>query len=560
MVDHGDVLSPKDLIDRYSLKPGFRLAHLNNEDAEGIGGLSSLVSRSEDFWVDRLAGAQYPELRAVHCSELSETLDVREQHVEIDGEVLERLTALGVGPQIAMAAAFALFIGRRCGVADFVLGYRDDDLAAAVGQHADLFAEYVPLRVVLDTETTFDQALRSVINVLEATRTHKTFARDIWLRYPELKARAGRPDQAVAPVSIVTTKGRTPRTLAQGSAVTLSIPDDLADCSLIFDASLIAETDVGLLNEGFAAFLAAGLMNEGSATLGVVGVLGAAERRILLGDWNRTQVDWPSSTCIHELVEQQAAETPSAVALVCGETSLTYEELNARSNRVAQRLRELGIATESLVGVHLHRSVDMMVGVLGVLKAGGAYLPLDPSFPEDRLSFMIDDSRCGVIITETALRDSFSDGDAKAIVIDAEFGDWSGRDPVIVDVPVRPDNLAYVLYTSGSTGRPKGVMLEHRNVVNFFTGMNACVEGGSGGIWLAVTTLSFDISVLELLWTLTRGFTVVIYAGEDKAVNGASRSRQTAGENDGYSIPDLMKLHQRHAFAVHAFHGQHAYA
>jgi len=248
--------------------------------------------------------------------------------------------------------------------------------------------------------------------------------------------------------------------------------------------------------------------------------LADTERERLLVEWNETAVDAPPA-CIHAEVERQAARTPKAIAVRTGDAALTYEELERRANRLAAHLRGLGVGPDGLVGICLPRGNDMVVAVLATLKAGGGYLPLDPAYPRPRLEQMIVDSQVGVVVTTSALRGDLPLGEARAVCVDGDAGAIAAHAEGPVDGGARPETLAYVIYTSGSTGTPKGVMLEHRNVTNFFAGMDRVLGDRAGnvrpGVWLAVTSLSFDISVLELLWTLTRGFTVIVAADDDKA-------------------------------------------
>ena len=238
-------------------------------------------------------------------------------------------------------------------------------------------------------------------------------------------------------------------------------------------------------------------------------LLAENERRRLLVDWNRTEVDYPRDRCVHELVDAQARRTPDAIALVFRDKSISYRELSQRVERLAARLHGLGVQKDQRVGIHVDRSLEMVVGLLGILKAGGAYVPLDPGYPRERLSYMISDAQADVLLTQERLKDDLPAEGTQVICLDTF--DWSQP---TVDGNEFPDygseSLAYVIYTSGSTGKPKGVMLTHRNVVNFFAGMNKVLGDGPPGTWLAVTSISFDISVLELLWTLTRGFKVIV--------------------------------------------------
>ena len=188
--------------------------------------------------------------------------------------------------------------------------------------------------------------------------------------------------------------------------------------------------------------------------------------------------------------------------------SLTYEELNRRANRLARRLQACGAAPERLVGVFLSRSSDLVVALLAVLKSGAAYVPMDPAFPRQRLAWMLEDTQATVVVTERALADALPvAGGTQIVLVDAD-GETEASSNLTGDA--QPTDLAYVIFTSGSSGRPKGVMVEHRNVTNFFTGMDHSLGFSEPGTWLAVTSISFDISVLELFWTLTRGFKVVV--------------------------------------------------
>jgi amino acid adenylation domain-containing protein len=272
----------------------------------------------------------------------------------------------------------------------------------------------------------------------------------------------------------------------------------------------------------FQTMLAAAVGNP-AERISALPLLTDTERQQMLVTWNATDGEFPRDKIIHQLFEEQARRTPQAIAVVFGENELTYSELDSRAETLAQQLREVGVGPEGCVGLCLPRSLEMIVGLLGILKASGAYLPLDPAYPRERLEFMLDDSHARVLVTNENLRSQFSSADLKVVCLgNNEMNLVGGERVARTEMSALPNrssgNLAYVIYTSGSTGKPKGVMVTHRNVVNFFTGMDR-VLGTGPGIWLAVTSISFDISVLELFWTLTRGFTVVI-APDEQARSG----------------------------------------
>jgi natural product biosynthesis luciferase-like monooxygenase protein len=237
-----------------------------------------------------------------------------------------------------------------------------------------------------------------------------------------------------------------------------------------------------------------------------------AERAMVLDTWNATEIEYKSEP-IHISFETQVALTPDATALVFEDQSFSYAALNAAANKLSHRLRDMGVRTGTPVGLSTSRGPDLLIGALGILKAGGAYVPLDPAYPADRIKHYIADSGAPVIVTQSALADGLPKGDATLLVLDTDTGLAASSD-TNPDGGAGADTLAYLIYTSGSTGTPKGVMVGHGNVANFFAGMDQRITHNEGDAWLAVTSLSFDISVLELFWTLSRGFKLVL-AGDD---------------------------------------------
>ncbi|MET8582265.1 amino acid adenylation domain-containing protein [Streptomyces collinus] len=234
--------------------------------------------------------------------------------------------------------------------------------------------------------------------------------------------------------------------------------------------------------------------------------LSPEERHTLTVEWNATQVTQPDR-CVHELFAEQAARTPDAVAVVSGADTLTYAELDARVARFARRLAALGVGPGSLVAVYMERSAELLVALLGTMRAGGAYIPLDPGYPGDRLAYILADSRPRVVISDSGLRDRLSELTTGAsaphvVLIDEEYGDdVSSADPQ----RVTGADLAYVIYTSGSTGNPKGVMVPHRALTNFLCAMARRPGLTAADRMLAVTTHSFDIAALELFLPLVTG-------------------------------------------------------
>jgi amino acid adenylation domain-containing protein len=251
-------------------------------------------------------------------------------------------------------------------------------------------------------------------------------------------------------------------------------------------------------------------------------ILAASERHQILNEWNDTAAEFPADALLHELFEAQVERTPQRTALQAGTTVLSYAALDARANRLAQVLRSRGIGRGQRVGVCVERDADMLAGVLAVLKTGAAYVPLDPSFPEARLRFMAHDAQLALLVSTAALAGAVGLPRDRHLLLDADARMIAAAPNTRLSADAhgaQAGDPAYVIYTSGSTGKPKGVVIPHRAVVNFLTSMAREPGLGADDVLVAVTTLSFDIAVLELLLPLTRGAAVAI-ATRDEAVAG----------------------------------------
>lgn len=243
-------------------------------------------------------------------------------------------------------------------------------------------------------------------------------------------------------------------------------------------------------------------------------ILTPAERHQVLIEWNETTFEYPRHRGVHELIAERARVTPDRIALRFEGEALTYAELDRRANRIATRLRALGVRAETLVGILMERSPDLVAALLGIWKAGGAYVPLDPMYPVDRLEYMLEDSRAPVLVTQSSLATLLSARDVSVLSLDRgwhESAEESGDGLTSIS---GGENLAYVIYTSGSTGKPKGVQIPHRALVNFLYTMREAPGLTETDTLLAVTTLSFDIAGLELWLPLLVGAGIELVSRE----------------------------------------------
>ncbi|HXL18912.1 MAG TPA: condensation domain-containing protein, partial [Streptosporangiaceae bacterium] len=247
--------------------------------------------------------------------------------------------------------------------------------------------------------------------------------------------------------------------------------------------------------------------------IGRLDILTPEERRTILEEWNDTARSIPAST-LPELFEAQAARTPQAVAVVFEERRLTYAELNARANQLAHHLQGLGVGPETVVGLCVERSLEMVVGLMGILKAGAAYLPLDPGYPPERLAYMLGDARAPVLLTHAALLDRLPEHHAQVICLDADWEEISLHSLTAPAHVATSNNLAYVIYTSGSTGQPKGVGVLHCNIVRLVQNANF-VDLTPNDVFLHLAPLAFDASTFEIWGALLNGAKLVIYPDVD---------------------------------------------
>lgn len=262
-----------------------------------------------------------------------------------------------------------------------------------------------------------------------------------------------------------------------------------------------------------------GMVDNLDQTVSRLPLLDEAECRQLAIDFNQTAADYPRQLCVHQLFEAQTKKTPEAIAVEFETERLSYRDLDLRANWLAGYLRSIGVKPGVLVGVFVERSLEMIIALLGVMKAGGAYVPMDPTYPAERISFVLNDARVAVLLTQERLYKAANISAGNPVFLE---GEWANIARHMSDVPCGTpgaDDLAYVIYTSGSTGRPKGVEISHRSFVNLLLSMTKAPGLKARDTFLAVTTLSFDIAGLELFLPLAVGAKLVI-ANRESAADG----------------------------------------
>jgi len=498
------------------------------------------MAAAETYWRRRLAGFTEPTPLPAkrNTGDQPKASGYAERKRLLSTEVTDQLRRFSRQQQVTLntvvQAVWALLLSRYSGAQDLVYGAtvsgRPSELAG-VEEMVGLFINTLPVRVKVTAEQQVGEWLRQLqseqvemrqyeYSPLVAVQGWSEVARGqalfesivLFENYPVSDAVTGQNHGLRISDVRSTEQNHYPITIAIEPGARLGLMINYYQSE--FDAEVIERLMTHLQR------LLESLSEDPEQPIATVQMLSVAERHQLLVEWNDTESTYPADKSLAQLFEEQVERTPEATAVVYQEDQFTYAELNRRANQLAHHLRRLGAGPEQRVGICVERSAATVIGLLGVLKAGGAYVPLDPAYPGERLGYMLHDAGVELLVTQNQLRKRIPEHDAEAVCLDT---DWSiisresAENPARSIAPAARDNLAYVIYTSGSTGKPKGVMVSHRNVVNFFTAMDARIGDATPGAWLAVTSISFDISVLELLWTLARGFQVIVQS--DRAVD-----------------------------------------
>jgi natural product biosynthesis luciferase-like monooxygenase protein len=527
----GKEIVPSSWLAEQGVAVGDVLPALDDETAARVTDVHESLSRDESFWTRRLATFAAPD---VPYADRSGT----PQGATASADLALPAGADALGGD-GLVAAVAAYLARIADSDDCMLSYRDPGLADALKGAESSFASHVPLRLRPDRSAGFAAWRQTLSKELERVRKRKSYARDAVLRHASMAARADAIASALERVKIEQVADVAAHAAGPGVELAVAVAADGKACRWLHDPAVYSAETIATMQAQLVALLGAALA-DGARPLGELPILPEDERKRLLVDHNATAADYPRDACIHSLFEARVAERPDAPALAYLDEASSYAELNARANQLARHLRDQGVGPDVLVGVCIERSSDMLVAALAVMKAGGAYVPMDPSYPRERLALMLEDSKVAVLVTQARLLTHLPEHSAKAVVIDDDWATIAGHASGDLAPLAKPDNLAYCIYTSGSTGRPKGVMVEHRNAVNFFTGMDQRLGHEPGksepGVWLALTSLSFDISVLELFWTLARGFKVVLHTDKADEAAFARSKQQHADKNITFSL------------------------
>jgi amino acid adenylation domain-containing protein len=493
-----------------------------------------LLDELLSYWREALDGApERLELpadrpRAAAQSYRGETVDV-----ELPAALVTRLRDLACSSNVSLfvvlLSAFKVLLQRYSGQSDLVVGTpvsgrHYEETAALVGY----FSNTLPLHTDLGGDPSFRELLGRVRGVTLGALAYQE------LPFERLVQELN-PDRAASHTPIFQVlfgfdiDSREDHTFAGKPVEHVPIPanrwsrfdislvirqraDDSIDGFLEYASELFEPTTAARMLRHFKTLLEAVAENP-DHRLSELPLLTTEERRRTLADWNATEAGYPTG-CLHELVAQQAAKRPNALAVEFRDESLTYAQLDQRANQLAHELIARGAGPGSLVGICVNRSLELVVALLGVLKSGAAYVPIDPSHPANRQAFLLEDAQVPVLLTQASLVAGLPEHDAEVVCLDRDWPLIGRRSANPVDVETDPDQLAYVIYTSGSTGKPKGVEIAHRSVVNLVTHMSERPGLDEHDTVANLTTPAFDLSVPDWYLPLCHGARLVIVPPE----------------------------------------------
>jgi amino acid adenylation domain-containing protein len=498
ITQQGKVKLISGLAEDYQLQKGQRLPAITAELSAEIVKLASELSSKESYWCKQLAKWQPFALPGVQKLKRQTTAkDYQRVKLPLSPTVLDSIQLTNGTSALleVIVAAWAIYLTRLSGNQQITIGFgfersRGDRLLDP------WFASYLPVNLQIAPEQNFAGVLEAIAQRRKLNQKYQTYTTDLIPRSSQL---ANKPKSFA-----ITVAQENQQNSPLGDLIlTIAQPDSF----LSYNTEVFSPQQIALMLEQWQT-LVEEIATHNSRPISQLSLIcSSAKKR--LAEWNQTATDYPTDLCLHQLFEAKVVEDPEAVAVVCREKSLTRGELNRRANQLAHYLQQLGVQPETLVGVCLERSLEMAIAVFAILKAGGAYVPLDPNYPTARLNYLLKDAHVDVLLTQAKLLERLPETCAQIICLDQD------RDTKVLQEinpfsPVQSNNLAYVIYTSGSTGNPKGVAIEHHSAVNTLFDIEERFAVQSPDSVLAVSSLSFDLSVYDLFGVLGSGGKVVV--------------------------------------------------
>jgi amino acid adenylation domain-containing protein len=480
---------------------------MNTDFSSDIVIFDTKLKAERDYWVQRLGGVSTTSVLTPdyqrHGSGARERIEI-----VVPGELSQQVSGLAGGSDFlvytALMAALKLCLYK----------YTNQQLIAVGSPPLQELGKANALTIVdqLDSELSFQELLLQVRESLLAAYAHQHYPFSRLLRDLRLESNGSCPLFSVA--LVLTDLHGTLAETKHDVTLTFTRSGDELSGYLEFKSERFKPASVERLRDHLINILRAGVADN-QQRLREFELTTVSEREQLLRTWNQTQKDYPSETYLHRLFEEQVKKHPTNIAVKFAGETLTYDELNRKANQLARRLRHLGVGPDMLVGLHLERSFNLVIGMLAVLKAGGAYMPLDLIYPKERLAFMLSDAGLKVLLTQQHLVNNLPQHEAATVLPDSWESFASESEEDLDDAELNSDNLAYVLYTSGSTGRPKGAMISHRSLLNYLFWATRAYHVAAGTGAPVHSPIGFDLTLTGLFTPLLAGKSIVLLREEE---------------------------------------------
>jgi amino acid adenylation domain-containing protein len=477
-----------------------------------------------EYWKQQLADAPpLLELPTDRPRPAIQTFQGKTERFWLDSKLTQELKALsqqsGCTLFMTLLAAFAVVLSRYSGQTDIVIGSaianrNRREIEGLIG----FFVNTLALRLDLSEKPSFATFLKQVQTVTQDAYEHQDLPFEMLVEELQLERKLDR--NPLVQVGFILQNAANEAWKLPGLTIEemsweldsarldlevhLSEVNDGLTGLCCYNIDLFDGSTIARLLEHFQNLLRAIIVNP-QESVSLLPLLSKQEQKQLLVDWNQTQADYPQDKLVHQLFEVQAASQPEAIALIFENQVLTYGELNHRANQLAHYLQSLGVTKEQIVGVYLERSLEMAIGFLGILKAGAAYLPIDPEYPSVRTQFILEDTQLSLLLTQAKLAEKLSQTQTQIICLDRNWPEIASQPQTNLDLKVESSHLAYCIYTSGSTGQPKGVLIPHQALLNLIFWHQQAFEIGPLDKATQVAGIAFDATVWELWPYLTTG-------------------------------------------------------
>ena len=506
---NGEKCCFENLANLFKLITGSHLGKINNDFIEKLSINHANNPRIEKFWFNEFLHCIHEEASFLSKLEKTESSYYKsEKKTKVPANLFKKINKLFRKNELEnlFLTAALIYLFRLNNYKNLSTYFSNQELISTVYGIENFLSDHIPLTTVFNCKMTFLEALHAISTKKDQLLHNTTFTKDIFIRYPQIK---NIPNEIEISINFVDSEE-------------IKYPDKKLNLLISKDASWFCFKNrvnskshskyyayLKNMNKQFLTLLK-DIIEYPNKNISQLSIIDKKEKTNILATWNNTGYEYNYKKLLHQYFEEQVKKTPDSIAVVFGEKSISYKELNEKANKLGGYLKHYGIKPNNLIGIALERSLEMVIGIFGILKAGGAYLPLDPNYPEERISYMLNDSKASLLITDSeSIKNKPQGYIGKTIDINfvLNLDEFSNLEPKRSN---KYSNLAYVIYTSGTTGKPKGVAISHRSICNHMVWMQNEYEFKDNDVFLQKTPFSFDASIWEFFAPLFIGAKLVI--------------------------------------------------